>query len=392
MNYNEKLLALTHTGEEPEHHLYAAAPPVFLNSLHMYDTFEAYASVDDLQGTQFVYGRGANPTTLLLEKKLAALEGGTRCAAFASGMAAATAAIFATCEAGDHIILMRDTYRPIRQFMAGVGMPRLKFEVSYVSGLDIGEIEQAIRPNTRLMMLESPATFVFTVVDIQAITALCRRYGIKSYIDNTYSTPLHQNPLEMGVDIVMHTLSKYLGGHSDIIGGALIAKDDALMTYIIKNTREWFGGILGPMEAWLVIRGIRTLDARLSKHQENAMAVANFLQGHKKVRKVYYTGLPSHPQAALIEKQMRGHAGLMSFVLDCAPESAVGMIDRLRLFGKGCSWGGYESLALCPLYHADAAELAFLGMEDERGLVRIHCGLEGVDNLIDDLAKALEAM
>lgn len=392
MEYNKKLLAMTHTGEEPERHLYAAAPPVFLNSLHMYDSFEAYAGVDDLQGTQFVYGRGANPTTLLLEKKLAALEGGTRCAAFASGMAAATAAIFGTCDAGDHIILMRDTYRPVRQFLAEVGVPRLKYEVTYVSGLDIGQIEQAIRPNTRLMMLESPATFVFTVVDIPAITALCRKHGIKTYIDNTYSTPLHQNPLEMGVDLVMHTLSKYLGGHSDVIGGALIAKDDALMTYIIKNIREWFGGILGPMEAWLVIRGIRTLDARLSKHQETAMAVAEFLQGHKKVRRVYYTGLPSHPQAALIQKQMSGHTGLMSFVPDCAPADAVRLIDRLRLFGKGCSWGGYESLALCPLYHADAAELSFLGMEKSRALVRIHCGLEGADNLIEDLSQALQAI
>lgn len=390
MDYREKLLAMTHTGEEYGNHLNAVAPPVFLNSLHIYDTFEAYSAVEDLSGMQFVYGRSANPTTLLLEKKLAALEGGARCAVFASGMAAATAAIFATCDADDHIIIMRDTYQPVRRFMAAVGTPRMKIDVTYVSGLDPDEIERAIRPNTRLMMLESPATFVFTVVDIPAITALCHRHGIKTYMDNTYSTPLFQNPLEMGVDLVMHTLSKYLGGHSDVIGGALISKDDALMTYIIKNMREWFGGILGPMEAWLVIRGIRTLDARLSKHQETAMAVAHFLEGHPKVRKVYYTGLQSHPQAALIQKQMHGHTGLMSFVPDCTPDGAVEMINRLHLFGKGCSWGGYESLALCPLYHADDAELAFLGMETERGLVRIHCGLEGADNLIGDLSQALE--
>lgn len=392
MELKQQRLAMTHLGDDYDKYLNAVVPPVFLNSLHVYERFEDYLAVDVMKEGQFVYGRCSNPTTAILEKKLAALEGGARCAVFASGMAAATSAILATCKAGDHILCMRDAYQPVKRFMAGIGTPRLNLDISFVTGLDLDEVERAMRPNTRLMILESPATFVFTVVDIAAIAGICRRHGVRTYIDNTLATPLGQNPLEMGVDLVMHTLSKYLGGHSDVIGGALISRDEELMAYIVKNTREWLGGILGPMEAWLVIRGLRTLEARLLRHQQTAMEAARYLEGHKKVRKVYYTGLDSHPQAALVKRQMRLHAGLLSLVLDCEPEKAVAFIDRLRLFGKGCSWGGFESLALCPLVRTSPEELQFLGMEEERGLVRLHCGLEGEENLLEDLEQALHGI
>mgnify|MGYP000997113621 CR=1 FL=1 len=251
-------------------------------------------------------------------------------------------------------------------------------------------MESNIRENTSLIILESPATFVFTVVDIKAIADIARRHGIKTYIDNTYCTPLFQKPLDLGVDIVMHTLSKYLGGHSDIIGGVLVSKDEELMRRIMGQLREWFGGIIGPMEAWLVLRGMRSLDARLYQHQKTAMAIAQFLENHPKVKKVNYTGLPSHPQHEIIKRQQTGHTGLMSIELNASPEEAVKFINNLHLFGKGCSWGGFESLALCPLYHCDAEELEFLQLKESRGLIRLHCGLEGEDNLIADLKQALE--
>ncbi len=335
-----------------------------------------------------MYGRAGNPTTHLLERKLAALEGGARAAVFSSGMAAATSAILGTCKAGDHIVCMRDAYQPVKRFMAAVGGPRLNIDISFVTGCDLDEVERAIRPNTRLMILESPATFVFTVVDLRAIADICRRRGVLTYIDNTYCTPLYQNPLEFGIDIVMHTLSKYLGGHSDMIGGALIARDGDLMDYIIRNMREWLGGVLGPMEGWLVLRGLRSLAARLEAHQQAAMKVAAFLEAQPKVRRVLYTGLKSHPQRDLIARQMRGHTGLMSLWLDRPPEDAARFANALKLFGKGCSWGGFESLVLCPLYEAPEEELAFLGNLG-RGLIRLHCGLEGADNLIADLDRAL---
>ena len=389
MELDRQQVILTHSFEDRARHYGAVAPPVYLNSLHVFPTFEEYAHADLTDDDCYVYARAGNPTTHLLERKLAALEGGERAAVFASGMAAATSAILGVCKAGDHIVCMRDAYQPVKRFMAAVGGPRLNIGISFVKGTDLDEIERAIRPNTRLMILESPATFVFTVVDLRAIAEICRRHDVVSYIDNTYSTPLFQNPLEMGIDLVMHTLSKYLGGHSDLVGGALIAKDGDRMDYIVRNMREWLGGVLGPMEGWLVLRGLRTLEARLKCHQETALWVASWLEAHPRVDRVLYTGLESHPQRELIRRQMRGHTGLMGLTLNRPAEDAVRFINKLRLFGKGCSWGGFESLALCPLYEASEDEMEFLG-NPGRGLIRLHCGLEGADNLIADLEQALD--
>ena len=391
MFYDDQLLSLTHQFEDHQRHYGAVSPPVYLNSLHLFPTFEDYLNADPSREDCYIYGRESNPTIHLLERKLAALENGQAAAVFSSGMAAATSAIMAVCKSGDHILSMRDIYQPVKRFMAAVGTPKLDISISFVSGLDLDEIERAIRPNTRLMILESPATFVFTVVDLKAIASLCKSHGIRTYIDNTYCTPMFQNPLDMGIDIVMHTLSKYLGGHSDVIGGALIVNDTVLMGEILHHIREWFGGILGPMEGWLVLRGLRTLDARLKVHQSTAMKVASFLESHAKVEKVYYTGLPSHPQAELISRQMRGHTGLMSLELTRSSEDAVRFINKLQLFGKGCSWGGFESLALCPLYRASDEDMDFLGLHN-RALIRLHCGLEGENNLLEDLSQALDSI
>lgn len=387
---NEELLALTHLGDDYDKYLNAVVPPIFLNSLHVYKTYEEYASVDVSREGEYVYGRSSNPTAHIAERKIAALEHGERALVFSSGMAAATSAIMATCKAGSHIICLRDVYQPVKRFLNGVCIPTLNMTVTYLTGLDLTELENAIRPETSLIILESPATFVFTVIDLKAVATIAKKHGVKTYIDNTYCTPLFQKPLDMGIDIVMHTLSKYLGGHSDIIGGVLVSKDAALMEKILKETREWFGGVLGPMEAWLVIRGMRTLGARLEQHQKTAMAVAEFLEAHPKVKKVNYTGLRSHPQYELIEKQQTGHTGLMSFELNVAPELAIKFINALQLFGKGCSWGGFESLALCPLYKSTNEELEFLQLTESRGLIRLHCGLEGTENLIADLKQAFE--
>lgn len=389
-DFSEDLLTIAHLADENDKYLGAVVPPVFLNSLHVFNTYEEYAGVDALADGQFIYGRNANPTVRIAERKIARLERGKKAAIFSSGMAAATSAIMATCRAGSHIVCLRDVYQPVKRFLHGVCVPRLKMSVTYVGGQDLAELEQAIRPETDLIILESPATFVFTAVDLKAVADIAKKHGVKTYIDNTCCTPLFQKPLELGIDIVMHTLSKYLGGHSDIIGGVLVSKDEALMEQILTQTREWFGGIMGPMEAWLVIRGMRTLPARLRQHQETAIAVAEFLETHPKVERVFYTGLASHPQADIVAKQQTGHTGLMSFLLKSPPESAVKLINHLKLFGKGCSWGGFESLALVPLYRASDEELSFLRLPGGRGLIRIHCGLEGTENLIADLKQALD--
>lgn len=389
MQRRDDRLAITHLGEEQDKYLNAVVPPVFMNSLHIFDSMESYAARGENQA--YVYGRAANPTVHILEEKVSALEQGCMAIAFSSGMAAASAAILAVCRAGSHIICMRDVYQPIKNILNQYFIPRLGITVSYWDGLDLNELEALIRENTAMLLLESPATFVFTVTDIKGATGIARAHGIKTYIDNTFCTPLYQKPLTLGVDISMHTLSKYIGGHSDIIGGILVVKDEELGVLIRDTIRELFGGILGPMEAWLAIRGLRTMHLRVEQHQQTAMTVAEYLEHHPLVERVYYTGLKSHPQAEMIRKQQTGHTGLLSFVLKSEPQKAVDVVNKLNIFEIGCSWGGFESLALCPLIHYSEEELKFLKLEEhDRGLIRIHCGLEGADVLIEDLEQALK--
>lgn len=383
-------MTVTHSGEHPEKYLRAVTPPVFLTSLHVFDSLEEYYSREKTE-VPYVYGRNANPTVHILEEKLAQLEQGTMAIAFSSGMAAASAAILVSCKAGDHIICMRDVYQPVKNIINRYFIPKLNISVSYWDGLDMEELEGMIQENTAMILLESPATFVFTVADLAAVARIAKMHGIITYIDNTFCTPIYQKPLTMGIDIVMHTMSKYIGGHSDIIGGILVVKDRTLGEELKETIRELFGGILGPMEAWLCIRGLRTMPVRLEEHQRTAMEIARFLEKHPKVERVYYTGLSSHPQAEIIKKQQKGHTGLLSFVIKGNPEQAQKLVDHLNVFEIGCSWGGYESLALCPLLHYTQEELEFLNLtEHERGLIRIHCGLEGADVLLEDLEQALE--
>lgn len=384
------LLVLGHYGEEEKNYSNAVVPPVFMNSLHVFDTVEEYHDVDVFEKDQFFYGRSSNPTTTIAEQKIAQLEHGSRAVMFSSGMAAASAAIMATCEAGSHIICMKDSYQPVKRLLDNFCIPKFKMTVTYVKGTDLEELEDAIRLETSLIILESPATFIFTIVDLEGIAAIAHRHKIRTYADNTYCTPLYQKPLDMGIDIVMHTLTKYLGGHSDLMGGVLVSKDEDLMRTIMGSIREWFGGVIGPMEAWLVIRGMRTLDVRLARHYETAQAVAEYLEMHPKVKKVYYPGLKSHSQHELVMKQQTGNSGLLSLELNGPIENAVQFANRLHIFRKGCSWGGFESLVMVPLYYIDEKEEAFLGIS--RGLIRMHCGLDGTKNLIEDIKQALDSL
>lgn len=386
---NDDLLALTHGGENPARYLHAVVPPIFMNSLHVYESCAAFGGEDGC-GEHYVYGRVSNPTVEIAEAKVAELEHAPRAAMFASGMAAATAAIMATCKTGSHIVCMKNAYNPVKSFLNGVLVPRLGMTASYVSGQDLSEFEAALRPETSLVILESPATLVFSVVDLIEIAKIAKKHGARTYIDNSYCTPIFQKPLDLGIDIVMHTMSKYIGGHSDIIGGVLASRDEAFMD-AVHQTRELFGGIIGPMEAWLVIRGLRTLDVRVRQHQRNAMAVARWLEQNPRVRRVHYTGLASHPQAEIVKKQQTGSTGLLSFELDGTGDDAIRLVDSLKLFGKGCSWGGFESLALASLPRATDEELAFLGLDAKsRGMIRIHCGLEGEENLLEDMEQAFQ--
>lgn len=376
----------THYGEENEHYYNSITPPVFLNSLNTFDSIDAYYDCKTEDKHSYVYGRVQNPTTRILEDKIAALEHGTRAYAFSSGMAAATTALMSVCKAGDHIVCIRNVYGPLKIFVSEYCKEHLGISVTFVMGEDVSEFEEAITDETALVILESPSSITMRLQDIQAVTAIAKRHHAITYIDNTFCTPIFQNPLDMGVDIVMHTMSKYIGGHSDIIGGVLIARDEELLRKISLN-RELYGGILGPMEAWLCIRGLRTLDVRMRQHEQTATAIAEFLDQHDRVRKVNYPGLKSFPQYELMQRQQRGNSGLMSFELDSSVEQAKRFCQELSIFQIGVSWGGFESLAEMPYARMTADEVAWLGSSQNN--IRIHCGLEGTEALIADLDAAL---
>lgn len=382
---NEDLFTMTHLGENPEQYMKAVVPPVFMNSLHVFNTVKEYFDVDIFKD-QFYYGRASNPTVNILEKKIAALEHGSRAVVFSAGMAACSAAIFAVCKTGSHIICIRESYGPVQHLLNDFLKDKMNIEVTYVVGKDPKEFEDAIKENTDMIILESPSTLVCNVVDLVKVSEIAKKHNIKTYIDNTYSTPIFQKPLDMGIDIVMHTMTKYIGGHSDLIGGVLISKDEELMRKIMVQ-RDWFGSVMGPMEAWLAIRGLRTLDVRMQRHYETAMEVAKFLEKHPKVKRVFYTGLPSHPQYELARKQQKGECGLLSIEIEGDVKNVETFVDNLKVFEKGCSWGGFESLAIAFTYNWSEEELKF--HELNRNIVRLHCGLEGAEILIDDLKQAL---
>lgn len=386
MTDKQDLLAMTHVGEDPKKYMGAVTPPVFLTSLHVFDTVKDYFDVD-IFDDQFYYGRASNPTVAILEKKLAALEHGSRAVVFSAGMAACAAAILAVCKAGSHVICVRESYGPVQHLLDEFLCKKYEISVTYVVGKEVEEFRNAIRPETDMIILESPSTLVCNVVDLKAVAQLAKEHGIKTYIDNTYSTPIFQKPLDYGIDIVMHTMTKYIGGHSDLIGGVLISKDEQFMRDVMVQ-RDWFGGVLGPMEAWLAIRGLRTLDVRMQRHYETAMEVARYLENHPKVKRVFYTGLESHPQYELARKQQSGESGLLSIEIEGGVENVETFVDNLKLFEKGCSWGGFESLAIAFTYNWSEEELKF--HELNRNIVRLHCGLEGAENLIADLEQALD--
>ncbi|MBR2131231.1 MAG: aminotransferase class I/II-fold pyridoxal phosphate-dependent enzyme [Oscillospiraceae bacterium] len=376
----------SHYGEEYERYYNAIVPPIFMNSLNVFEEIDDYYNAEVHNKHTYVYGRVQNPTVRILEDKVAALEHGVAAFAFASGMAAATTAVLSVVKTGQNIVCIRNAYGPLKKFIENYCPAHLGTTLTYVKGTEVSEFEDAITDNTSLVILESPSSVVFSLQDIEAVCKIAHAHGAKVYIDNTFCTPIFSNPLDLGVDIVMHTTSKYMGGHSDVVGGVLAVRDEELANTIVDN-RELLGGIIGPMEAWLVLRGLRTLSVRVKEHEKIAMQVAEYLENHPKVDKVYYTGLKSHPQYALAQKQQRGNTGLIAFEIKGSTEDAKKVTNSLKIFKIGVSWGGFESLVMMPQLRFDEQTCEWLG--GRQGLIRIHCGLEGVDALIADLEQAL---
>jgi cystathionine gamma-lyase/cystathionine beta-lyase/cystathionine gamma-lyase/homocysteine desulfhydrase len=370
-----------HAGQEPDPTTGAVSVPIYQTS--------TYAQQGIGKNKGFEYARTQNPTRSALEANLAALEGGRAGFAFASGMAA-TNAVMTLLRAGDHVIVSDNTYGGTFRLFDKV-LKKFGLEFSYVDAREPQIVEDAARPETRMVFIETPTNPVMSLVDIRAVAEITRRRGVRLVVDNTFMSPYFQRPLELGADIVVHSTTKYLNGHSDSIGGAVILNDeeDIRAMAFIQNSA---GAIISPMDAWLVMRGTKTLAVRMRQHDENGRMVAQFLSEHPKVRHVYYPGLESHPQHELARRQMSGFGGMISFETGSL-ENASRVLEGVRLCTLGESLGGVETLISHPatMTHASVPDVERdrLGITD--GLVRISVGIEDVDDIIEDLDKALSA-
>jgi cystathionine gamma-lyase len=373
-----------HGGQEPDPRTGAVMPPIYATS--------TYVQSSPGKHKGYEYSRTANPTRDALQAAVANLEGGAAGFGFASGMAA-TSTVLELLDSGSHIIAMHDLYGGSYRILENVRKRSAGHDVSFVDLTQPSELEAAVRPNTRLVWVETPTNPLLKLVDLSAIAGMARKMGLLSVCDNTFATPFIQRPLEHGFDIVVHSTTKYLNGHSDAVGGAAVVRADPRLQERVAYLQNAIGGVSGPFDSFLTLRGIKTLALRMERHCVNAMAVAAFLEGHDKVKKVFYPGLASHPQHALARKQMvGGFGGIVTAELRGTLDDARRMLERCELFSLAESLGGVESLIEHPglMTHASLppAMRASLGISD--GLIRLSVGVEAVDDLIADLRQALK--
>ena len=372
---------VTHLADESELYLGAVIPPIFQNTIFA-DPYKGDPWPDP-NVKRYGYTRIDNPTVDVAERKIAALEKGEKGICFSSGMAAISAAIYHFIERDSHVVCIRNCYPSTKYFLADLA--KFGVTVTYVVGDTIEEFEQAIQPNTKLIYLESPSSYRFYMQDLKAVADLAKSKGIATFIDNSWATPLYQNPITMGIDIVMHTISKYIGGHSDVTGGVLVGKKD-LMESFMGNERANFGACMDPHQAWLVTRSLRTLPIRMKQHQDSALAVARYLEAHPKVERVVHPGLPSHPQHDLFKKQFTGSSGLFAVIPKGDPDDIQQFINHLQYFNQCVSWGGFEGIISgigVRLTPEQAIEMGY-----PQRTIRLSIGLENTDTIIDDFERA----
>jgi len=370
-----------HAGERPDKTFGAISTPIYQTS-----TF-AFEDVGKTRG--YDYSRTANPTRKVLEDTIAQLEGGKAGFAFATGMAA-EATVIHLLKAGDHIITGDDiyggTYRLFQDVMRHFGL-----EFTFLRMANRERIEDAIKPNTRMLWLETPSNPLLNIVDLEMAVDVAKKHNLLTAIDNTFATPYFLRPIEYGIDLVVHSTTKYLNGHCDVVGGAVVTTTDEL-TEKVQFLLNAMGTCASPFDCWLVLRGIETLPVRMKQHEENAIAVANYLKGHTRVSRVFYPGLESHPGYKIARKQMKGFGGVVSFEIEGGIEAVNSFLKRIKVFSLAESLGGVASLAEHPatMTHASMPKehREKVGITD--GLIRLSIGLENIDDLIDDLRQALE--
>ncbi len=371
-----------HAGQSPDPTTGAIMPPIYQTSTYVQPELGRHLGYE--------YTRVQNPTREALEGNVASLESGTHGLAFASGLSAIECVV-KTLSAGDHVVTEENTYGGTNRMFRMV-LSRLGIEFSYVDTRDPDQVRDAFRPNTRLLHLETPTNPMMRLSDLRAMVEIAHERGAIVMVDNTFATPYNQRPLELGVDVVAHSTTKYLNGHSDVLGGMLVVRDDAFhdeLAFVRKST----GAVPGPMDAWLVLRGTKTLHVRMRAHNANGTAVARFLEGHPAVEACHYPGLASHPQHELAKRQMDGFTGMVSVELGSG-DRAKRFVDRTRLFALAESLGGVESLIGVPalMTHASVPpeRRAAMGVTD--GLVRLSVGIEDEADLLEDLDQALKGL
>ena len=371
-----------HAGQEPDPTTGAVMMPIYATSTYVQQSPGVNKGYD--------YARTKNPTRMAFERCIADLEGGSAAFAFASGLAAISTTL-ECLDHGSHVISVDDLYGGSRRLFERVRKRSMGLEVSYVDLTDPGAIEAAIRPNTRLIWVETPTNPLLKLVDLERVAAIARRRGIWAAADNTFASPYVQRPLEHGFDLVVHSTTKYLNGHSDMVGGVAIVADNADLAERLKFLQNAVGAIQGPFDSFLALRGLKTLALRMERHCASGLKIAAWLERHPKVRRVFYPGLASHPQHALAKKQMRAFGGMISAELNGTLDDARRFLERCQLFALAESLGGVESLiehpALMTHGSVPADVRAALGISDT--LVRLSVGIEDPDDLIADLDAAL---
>jgi cystathionine gamma-lyase len=371
-----------HAGQEPDPTTGAVMMPIYATSTYVQQSPGVNKGYD--------YARTKNPTRMAFERCIADLEGGSAGFAFASGLAAISTTL-ECLDHGSHVISVDDLYGGSRRLFERVRKRSMGLEVSYLDLADLGAIEAAIRPNTRLIWVETPTNPLLKLVDLERVAAIARRRGIWAVADNTFASPYVQRPLEHGFDLVVHSTTKYLNGHSDMVGGVAIVADNADLAERLKFLQNAVGAIQGPFDSFLALRGLKTLALRMERHCASALKIAAWLERHPKVRRVFYPGLASHPQHALAKKQMRAFGGMISAELNGTLDDARRFLERCQLFALAESLGGVESLiehpALMTHGSVPADVRATLGISDT--LVRLSVGIEDPDDLIADLDAAL---
>jgi cystathionine gamma-synthase len=379
-----------HGGEPREKPAHSLTTPIVQTATYTWaNTQELKDHFEGKSEGRIDYGRYGNPTQRIAESKLAALENAGDCLLFASGMGAMTTVLYALLSRGTHVVVTDDSYRRTRQFLNAM-LPRYGIEVSTVPAGDYEALEDAIKPTTRVLISESPTNPYNRILDLERFAAIGRKHRVKTVIDATFATPYNARPLEWGVDIVMHSASKYLGGHNDLLAGAVLGSRDLIGG--IRSLQHTTGAIVDPFVAYLLVRGLKTFALRMERQNQNAQALAEFLAAHPHVEAVHYAGLPSHPGHAVAKKQMRGFGGVVSFEVRGDLDTASRVVDACTIPYIAASLGGVESLieqpAIMSFYELTTEERLEIGIKDN--LIRYAVGIEDADDLIADLSQALD--